>query len=379
VRLVRTLLAIHLVSFPTGGAQALYGPSLPAVAERFALPVSTVGMLLGAHAAGAMVGILLWAVLQRSFGPHRFAAAAAGALGAGLLLLAAAPLWPLMLLGAALTGCGFGGVAAGLNMYIAGLFPRRRAALLTSAAASFGLGSIAGPALLGQVGPGGHRTVYIALAVVALAASPLLLTSTATRPAAAPVAGARRPPPVALLFMLALGLYVSVEVGIGGWMATHLIGVGEDPGAAARWTAAFWTAFTLGRLLATPVALRVSAPVLTIAAVAAGAAALLLAVSGGTAVAGYLLAGLALAPVFPALFAWFSEVTAPSTLTGALFFAAGSLGAAALPPFIGLLADRFGPLAIPAALALLASACAAVLVALTRSTAPRNAAPAGRL
>ena len=55
---------------------------------------STVGLLLGAHAVGAMGGILLWAVLQRAFGPHRFAAAAAGVLGLGLLLLAGAPLWP---------------------------------------------------------------------------------------------------------------------------------------------------------------------------------------------------------------------------------------------------------------------------------------------
>ncbi len=365
---VITMLALHLVILPTGASQALYGPSLPAVADRFDVVVSTAGLLIGAHGLGAALGITAWAVLQRRLGMRVFATLSAIALGAGCLLLSLAPTWPVMVAGAALTGSGFGGNASGLNVYVSRMLEERSAPVLTSLAAVFGLGSILAPALLGWVGLEAHQLVFAAVGVVALVASPLLLAGADVSPAPPTPRGDRRPNAVAVLFMTSLALYVALEVGVGGWAATHLIAEGMDPKVAARWTAAFWGAFTVGRFLATPLALRVRPRTMAVASLALGAVSLGLATVSRLSAIAYVLAGLALAPFFPALFAWYARVAGTASYTAALFFLAGSVGAAALPPLIGVLAGLTGARAIPVSLAVVAAIGAAMLVRLRQMT-----------
>jgi MFS transporter, FHS family, glucose/mannose:H+ symporter len=351
-----TLLAVHLMLLPTGAIQALYGPSLPAVAQRFGLDSGTAGLLIGANGVGAFLGILAWVILQRRLGLGRFAALAGVALGIGCLLLAAAGTWPLTVMGAVLAGFGFGGNASGLNVYVSRLLGDRSAPLLVSMAAVFGLGSILAPALLGVVGLAAHRAVFAAVGVTALIAAPLLLCSAHVSPAPTTPRGSRRPSRVAVLFMAAIALYVALEASIGGWAATHLIAEGYQPEVAARWTAAFWTTFTLGRFLAAPLALRVPPRTMATASLGLGAVALALATTGTFAVAGYVLAGAALAPAFPAIYAWYAKVTGTSGLASAQFFLAGTLGAALGTPLIGVLAQATTARAIPYSLAVVAVA-----------------------
>lgn len=369
-----TLLAVHLAILPTGASQALYGPSLASISSRFDVAISSAGLLIGAHGLGAFVGIAAWALLQRRLGMTRFAALAAVALGIGGLMLAMAPTWPVMVAGATVTGAGFGGNASGLNVYVTRLMGHRSAAVLTSMAAVFGLGSILAPALLGWIGVSAHPVVFAAVGLTALLASPLLLLGDEVSPAPVTPAGARRPSPVALLFMAALALYVALEVGIGGWAATHLIAEGHSQGAAARWTAAFWGSFTVGRFLATPLALKVRPRTMALASLLFGTVALAAATIGALAAVAYVLAGLALAPLFPSLFAWYARVSGTASLAAALFFLAGSTGAALLPPLTGVLADAFGPRAIPVSLAVTAAVATAVLLRLWHATSERAVA-----
>lgn len=372
----RARVALHLGFLPAGAAQALYGPSLSAIAARFEVTVGTAGLLIGAHGVGALVGVVLWAALQHRAGLRRIVAAAAAALAAGTALLAVAPTWPLMIVGALVTGCGFGALAIGLNVYISNALGTRSAPVLTSTAAAFGLGAISAPAALALVGPPRHAIVLLGVCAVALAALPLLLASEDPPPSAVAERGRRRPSRLTVLFTVAIGLYVSLEVGIGGWQATHLEGLGYDAAAAARWTAAFWASFTVGRILATPLAAHASVVALSLGAVVVAAAALAAtsagAVAGGLAVVGYVAAGLALAPVFPATFGWFARATATTSLSTALFFIAGSVGGALLPPAIGLLVDRSGPAAIPLALSGVAALCGLTLTVI-RGRAPVSA------
>ncbi len=101
---------------------------------------------------------------------------------------------------------------------------------------------------------------------------------------------------------------------------------------------------------------------IAVGALSLGVLALALAVSGPLAPVGYVLAGLALAPTFPALFAWYAQVTGTAGFGSALFFLSGSIGASLLPPLIGVAADGIGPVAIPLSLAAIAGAGAALLL-----------------
>lgn len=380
----RALAAVHVAILPAGAAQAVYGPILSAIASRFAITVGTAGLLIGAHGAGSFVGVALWSLLQDRLGLRRVTVAAASSLATGTLLLATAAAWPLMLVGAFLTGCGFGGLAVGTNVFISNALGDRSAPILTSAAAAFGLGSIAAPAAVAWLGPAQHAGVLFGIAATALIACPLLLASEEPPTSPAAERGARRPTPVAVLFMVAIGLYASLEVSIGGWQATHLEGIGYDPSAAARSTAAFWLAFTIGRIVATPVSARVSVVTLSLGAVAVTAAALGLTIAGpvtGAVVVGaYALAGLAMAPVFPATFGWFARTTRVTSLSTALFFMSGSVAGALIPPAIGAAVDRFGADAIPLCLLGVALLCAFTLAGIRRRLAPPapGAATAGR-
>ena len=77
--------------------------------------------------------------------------------------------------------------------------------------------------------------------------------------------------------------------------------------AAASWTAGFWAAITVGRLLAIPLALRLSAPVLAAGSLLLAAVGLCLAHVSAFAPVAYTLTGLALGPVFPTALAWLAQ------------------------------------------------------------------------
>jgi MFS transporter, FHS family, glucose/mannose:H+ symporter len=105
-------------------------------------------------------------------------------------------------------------------------------------------------------------------------------------------------------FVLLYVLYVGVESGVGSWVATSLMAEGANEATAARWTAAFWAAMTVGRLLAIPLALRIAPPRLVIGGLLLAAGGLGLAHSRTLAPVAYALTGLTLAPVYPTGLAW---------------------------------------------------------------------------
>ncbi len=65
--------------------------------------------------------------------------------------------------------------------------------------------------------------------------------------------------PCQLVFLLALflGLYVGAELGLAGWILSYATTLKlADAAEGAYLTAAFWGAFTFGRLLGIPLATR---------------------------------------------------------------------------------------------------------------------------
>ncbi|HEV3399989.1 MAG TPA: MFS transporter, partial [Actinomycetes bacterium] len=161
---------------------------------------------------------------------------------------------------------------------------------------------------------------------------------------------------------------------VGGWEVTSLRAVGVGAAAAASWTAGYWAAITTGRLLAIPLALRVSPPVLTGGSLLLAAAGLGLAHVPALAPAAYTLTGLALGPVFPTSLAWLAQSAPGARGSTAMVFAAANLGGVVLPMVIGRLVDASSPAVIPTVILAAALACLVATVTI-RGSASRAASP----
>lgn len=351
-----------------GGSQALYGPAVPAFRRAFDIGVAAAGLGLPVHATASFAGVALWGLLERrrvAAGPVLGAgtvAFAMGALGVSLATSLAAALTAIAVL-----GLGFGVVMTGVNSLVA-RDPRPTAAgLINALHAMFGLGAVALPVLLSV---GGFRAAFVALAVGGAAV--LLPLWSARDPAPADTAGAATADPVprsgiVVRFAALYVTYLGVEAGIANWMATHLADLRWSEDAAARWTAAFWLAFTVGRFAVAPIAVRTPPQRVVRLSLLLGAAALAIAHHDTAAPWAFVAAGLVLAPVFPTGLVWLAR-TAPEVRSGTTYMLlAGSLGAAALPAVVGVAAARLGIQAVPSALLVLAVSAALVAGAISRN------------
>jgi MFS transporter, FHS family, glucose/mannose:H+ symporter len=177
-----------------------------------------------------------------------------------------------------------------------------------------------------------------------------------------------------LLFAAIFFVYVAAEVSTASWAPTHL----SDrlgPARAALTASAFWLAMTVGRFVAAAVASRIRPGPLVVAASALGMVGLLLTQFGPLALAGYVVAGLALGPVFPTSVAWLQARFGPDTeRVGPLVIASGNLGPVLGAPAIGMAVAALGVGAIPIVLggvvAVLASLALAAVVGSSRQPSP---------
>ena len=148
-------------------------------------------------------------------------------------------------------------------------------------------------------------------------------------------------------FSLLAFLYVGVEVSVSGWMMTfvHRLSIGGGLWAALI-TSCFWLALLCGRLLAPAVLLRVSESRLLLAAmIVAGCSVLSILLNHSPAIIllSAVLAGLALAPIFPLCASRVLALTHESPQTKWLFSVAG-MGGSVLPWLTGRLSTHTGSL-----------------------------------
>ncbi|HEV3498540.1 MAG TPA: MFS transporter [Actinomycetes bacterium] len=350
---------------------SLYGPAIPELRETYGVGGSGSALVLSAHFAGAITGIGWWGV-DRRLAARTWLVIAVALLVAGAAGIAFAPAWPVVLAAAFGVGVGFGVVVVEINVLFAEGFGERAAAMLNLLGATFGAGAVLGP--LAVAVTGGYRAPFCAGALLAVAS--LALTRDVPRTAPPPPAPDRERPALGLVvgFVALCALYVGVESGVGGWEATSLRAAGVGAAAAASWTAGYWAAMTAGRLLAIPLALRVSPPVLTGGSLLLAAAGLGLAHVPALAPAAYTLTGLALGPVFPTSLAWLAQSAPGARGSTAMVFAAANLGGVVLPMVIGRLVDASSPAVIPTVILAAALACLVATVTI-RGSASRAASP----
>ena len=292
---------------------ASYGPSIPHITERFTVSASVAGLIVSANFLGEVIGLMALGLTHARWRLGSRLAVGSALFGVGLLLAAAAPTWPLLLFAVFALGIGAGGLVVLVNLYFATRFGRRSPAMLGLVNTSYGVGTFIGPALVGLTR--GYSIVFAVAGVGVLACLVFLRRAVdeATTPELPPPVLNARAVGIVITFALMLFVYEGLEAGVGTWEATDLLSLGSSAQFAAGATAVFWGAFTLGRVLTAPLAVRwdpqrILVPAFIISAV------LLLGIRAHLyAPLMFALVGLCAAPIFPVVVSWMTRVIPNAT------------------------------------------------------------------
>ncbi len=389
------LIAASTAMFALGAASALYGPFFPYFAETLDLSPSKLGLLPGLHFAGATVGVLSGGMVARRIGYRRVLMAGALVLTAGYGAVAVAWTWPLLQMGAALLGLGFG-LLVNVNILVDEAFGKMGAAALQLVNALFSVGAIVAPLLaIFSLQFGGQTVAFGIGAVLAVVLIGLLIKSgtsaddlrahqhepaydiaapgqaaatsnTADDPAATAASATKARHRRALILPTALFLplyllFPGTEASFANWMPTHLFSL-LPAAVASAVVSGYWITFTVGRLVAVPISMRIRPGTLVAGAITLALIATIAATVDPLAPAAYLVAGLAMGPVFPGGLSWLRRrYPERAGEVGSIIIAAGGIGGMIIPPVIGYIVEARGIPAIAVTLSVLLSV--AVLLA----------------
>jgi fucose permease len=349
----RATVPIALLAFVgLGIPDGMLGVAWPSIRATFDEPLSGLGWLLLAGTCGYLTASSASGFVSDRLGTGVLLMGAAAASSAAMLAFAIVPVWPLLLLGALVLGLGGGAVDAGANAYMALAHGTGPMNLLH---ACYGFGAAIGPLAITATLAGGRswRAPYagmIGLELALLAAFALTARSWSGRRTATALSGPPAAAPRWTLLSVGLALfftYTAIEVATGQWSYTFLTAARAIPTAGAGLAvSAYWAGLTVGRLGAAVVGRRLGLLRLLHASVVLTLAALALfwwapAPAGG---AGLVLAGVGLAPIFPALVTLTPPrvgESAAARVVGLQLGAAGAGGSLG-PAAIGLVLQRGG-------------------------------------
>ncbi|MEU8787679.1 MFS transporter [Streptomyces sp. NPDC048637] len=375
-RLTRSRIALTAFFAMDGFLFAGWVVRIPAIKAQTGAGAGALGLALLGVSAGAVAFMMIAGRLCRRFGSPAVTAASAAALSLSIALpplTHSATALGLVLL---VFGAAYGSLNVAMNSAAVALISALRRPVMPGFHAAFSLGGMLGAGLGGLLAGGLSAPVHLLL----LAAIGLLVTVVAGRTLCghpAPEAPERLPAPegsrpgsdragrarrLVLVFGLIALCTAYGEGAMADWGALHLSqDLGAGPGTAAAGYAVFALAMTVGRLSGTAVVQRFGAARALVAGGTTATAGMLLGALAPTpwaACAGFAVAGLGLANIFPVALARAGEAGGPDGV--AVASTVGYGGMLLGPPAIGFLAEAVG---LPAALttvALLAALAAGI-------------------
>lgn len=361
-----------------GIALSFFGPALPELRRHTGSSVGEMGIVFSAQSVGGLLGSIVAGRVFRHLGGRHLIALALAAFAGAVAVVPASSELAIVVVAGAVIGFGAGSVDVGGNTVVSGMVePERLVSSINALHMSFAVGAVLAPLAVG-LSLSATGSLWPACAVFAAATGALAVglwfgdRAGSARQAASDHAERGAAPDrwrlalVALFFLL----YVGLEIGFSGWIATYSDELGLGSGWATGLTVAFWGGFLLGRIamvwrgdaFATGRVLAWSVGVST--AIAVGVALVeahplpLLALS--------ILFGAVIAPQFPTMLAHLHRVIPlTGTVTG-WCIAGSSLGGLILPPMIGALLDSAGTSALPWTVAIAAAASGFVVYAIDR-------------
>lgn len=335
-----------------GMGSAITGPLLVDLAAQTGSELSQISVIFTTASLGYFVGSTLGGRLYDKQPPHPLMATLL-LLSAGVTVLVPLTTWLWLLSGLFfLSSVASGAVDVGGNTLLIWVHRDKVGPFMNGLHFAYGLGATISPLLMVPIinWTGGIAWVYWMLALLHLPVALLLFNLDSPPSVVEDEAKNGKRVDYLLVGLIAafLFLYVGAEMGFGNWIATYAQRIDlADAATAAYLTSAFWGVFTVGRLVAIPIAAVWSPRRILWTNLIGGMASLALIVllpgAPWALWVGAMALGLFLASTFPTMF---SLAERHLSLTGKLtsiFFVGISLGGMILPFLMGQLFDAVGP------------------------------------
>ena len=376
-RRIRALVSSCFILFGIGLVVAALGPLLPQLAANTHASLVHVGLLFAVVYLGAIPSAFLVGMLMDRFGAAFVLACLAPLFAAAIAAFMLARSLPSLLALGFVVGLVGSAFSTGGNVFVAKAYGGRNVPAQNLVNMFFGLGAIAGPALVawGTVKWGQGMLALWVGGALALVVLPALLSShrgerspeTAKASDALPAVGATQPwssilrSPLLWIFGAVLLFDTGTEGAISGWVTVYIHQIAAFPLATSALVASgFWVTFTVGRLLAAALSARLQPRLLLYSSVLLAVGAVVLVNLGAgsvdVSICGFLLAGLGLGPVYPTTLALVGNTFSARGGTAMGFAAAAGTGGGMLFPWVeGFLITRYGASAGPLLLVLTAA------------------------
>lgn len=342
------ILAAILAIFVYGMIASMLGTILPDLSTRLGLTPRQNGMVAFAQALGLMLASLAVGPLLDNEGKKAGLVLGLAIVAAALLALPKSRGFRTVTIMLFLLGCGGGIIVTGANALASDVSEAHRATTLNLVNLFFGLGGLATPFLSANLLRRNSVRLCYTIAILTIvtlgihAATPMPAPSGAASfvfSEVGPVLGR----PVLLLMALFLFLYVSCEVGVWNWLAQHLIAQGIPESRALNiLSLGFALGMLIGRMGVSQILINVpAATVNLVAAIAMTLTTYFMLQTRSPVVAWILvmLAGIAMAPVFPTTVAMTGDAFPRMTATAmGIVITSGWLGLAVSSRIIGSIA-----------------------------------------
>lgn len=350
---------IHLTFLFIGVATTLLGVILPALANRFGLDDAVSGNLFTAHFAGSLAGTFWGERLWQRFG---FSVT----IVVGLLVMSTAifgigsAYFNWLVLSLFLNGFGIGLTIPATNLLVSALNPQRAAAALNILNFTWSGGALLCPAFVGLLTVSfdiwlplmvlASLLLFLAFALAIFARRESVVVDSGKQ-----ISGFKQnvwQTPFAFLIAALLFFCVGAENSLSGWLTAFSLRLQNDNSSLLTISATvFWLAFLLGRLFAPFFLGRVAENKFILISLITGAfGAVLLLIPAPNflplnfpILIGTALAGFGLAPIFPTLFAQFTNRFGETGQTKWLFVSS-TLGGAFFTALVGYFSTLSGSL-----------------------------------
>ncbi|MBW7475323.1 MFS transporter [Paenibacillus oenotherae] len=320
------LLIIYLAFISLGLPDSLLGAVWPVMQSDYHAPLETAGLLYMIIAAGTIVSSLASGAVLKRFGTGKVTLVSCIMTAGALLGFSFAPSLAWLIICAIPLGLGGGSVDAGLNNYVAAHYKAHHMSWLHC---FWGVGATLGPIIMGQfmMGHSSWRDGYLTVSAIQFALVVILfLTLPLWDRVARNRGGAsgeehgdegswvederdKVVKPLAIkgvkLALASFLFYCGIEATLGLWGSSFLVNVkGLDAAAASQWVAIYYAGITIGRFVSGFITFKISNRLLIrvgqITALA-GALLLILPLPSGFSLAGFMIVGLGLAPIYPCM------------------------------------------------------------------------------
>lgn len=320
------LIIIYLAFISLGLPDSLLGVAWPVMQSEYGAPFATAGLLSMTIAGGTIVSSLASGRVLKRFGTGRVTLVSCLMTAGALLGFHFAPSIVWLVVCAIPLGLGAGAVDAGLNDYVATHYKAHHMSWLHC---FWGVGATLGPIIMAQFISEQYawRNGYLVIAVIQFALTVILLF---TLPLWSRVKQTnnlvlneelenvkdayehehnKEVKPLQIkgvkLALTSFLFYCGVESTVGLWGSSFLVNIKDIPASvAAQWISLYYAGITIGRLITGFITFKVSnRTLIRMGQVIAltGAVLLCLPLPSGFSLAGFIMIGLGLAPIFPCM------------------------------------------------------------------------------